>query len=169
MKNRITLPCILLLLAPLMSSLSLAQSSSQGSSDSSPYPVIYGQKDDGFPEKLKVRGTIEEVSMAGSDCGGIAWAGTLKVKLEGKMEGYGSESVYVLVPCFSDGRGEREYLKKCVDITVTKQYAKGKPCYYDLVANSIDSKGVPFYCLKELGEGKLIEKIECSAAKRKSR
>ena len=107
--------------------------------------------------------------MTDTSCGIIAWAGTLKIKLENKIDGYNPEYVYVLVPCFMDERGQRKYLKKCVDVTVTKQYAKGKPCYYDLVANDIDSKGVPFYCLQEWGEGKLIEKIECGAKKGKSK
>src|SRR5688572_918505 len=126
MKNRIAILCILLLLVSLALSQSFAQSNSQGGSDSSPCPVIYGRKDDGFPETLKLRGTIEEVSMTDSYCGVIAWAGTLKIKLENKIESYNPEYVYVLVPCFMDERGKRKYLMKCVDITVTKQYAKDK-------------------------------------------
>src|SRR5690242_9590459 len=71
-------------------------------SDSSPISFAYGRKGDGFPDDLNIRGTITELTFAQAYCGGIAFAGTLKIKLLNKIEGYPPENVFVVVTCFLD-------------------------------------------------------------------
>jgi hypothetical protein len=115
-------------------------------------PVVFGKKDDGYPEKLKVRGVITELSFAQAYCGVIAWSGTIKVKLLDKIEGYPYENVFIVVPCFLDPNNENKYLKKMVQVDVFKlyddynQYKKKKPCYFEIITNTLNSNNIPFYC-----------------------
>jgi hypothetical protein len=110
----------------------------------SSFPVIYGRKDDNLPKRMKVRGVIEEVTFIPMSCGVICWSGTAKIKLLNKVKGYEPTYVYITVLCFT-GRRE-DFINKIVEVKVIKLKA-GKPLSCEGVANSIDSKGVPFYRL----------------------
>ncbi len=149
--------------------LTVAQSQSQSrieftaSEVSSPVPVVFGRKDDGLPEKMGVRGVIKDLTFISAGCGGVAWAGTLRIRLDEKISGYSPEDVFVVVGCFPDfekfGYQRDRYLNQSVMLTVSKLYPEYQfgvfadinkvPCPFDLITNKINSKGVPFYCTNE--------------------
>lgn len=121
--------------------------------------VVYGSKKDGLPDNLTVRGTITDVSFAIAECGGIIWAGTLKIKLSDKIESYPHENVFVVVKCFT-GDDKSKYMNKIVSLNLEKIYNKKKgPCYFEIVTNTINSNGVPFYCAL-LGQEEILKIIE---------
>jgi hypothetical protein len=131
----------------------LPQSYAQEQSDAFPkgVPIVYGKKHDGMPLKLKMRGVISEVSPAWIYCGVLATAGTIKVQLTDNIEGYPHKSVYLVLPCFGEdkAKAEAKYLNRALNVEVQKLYAPGKPCYFEVMLNQINSHGVPFYCLKD--------------------
>jgi hypothetical protein len=108
-------------------------------------PVTYGNKDDGFPDSVKLRGLIAKVSFTG-DCGFSRGAGVLQIKLARTPRGYNRDHIYVAAPCLMGYEGEEQYLGKEVCMIV-KKMTRGDTCDADYVRNTIDSKGVPFYCL----------------------
>ena len=133
---------------------------SSASSDSSPIPLVHGRKNDGLPDNLRVRGTITGLSFARAYCGDIAWAGTLKIKLFNRIDGYPREDVFVVVTCFLDPGNENKYLNKVVSLDLAKLYGKKDgPCYFDIATNTIDSKGAAFYCTA-LGQDQILKVIE---------
>lgn len=168
----------LLVLAGLSGSGGLAQEKAGGGGEAAAgrrappeMPVVFGKKGDGLPERFKARGVITEVSFAPADCGTIFWSGTIKIELLDKVEGYPHEDVFVVVPCFVDPGGEGKYLKKTVGLRVSKQYEDHrydarKPCYFEIIINTINSRGVPFYCSEEGREG-ILKSIGRQAAARK--
>jgi hypothetical protein len=107
-------------------------------------PVIYGKKGDNLPKKIKVRGTIEEVSFVPFYCGTICFSGTAKIKLLNKIKGYKPEYAYVVILCFI-GK-EADYINKIIEVEATK-LREGKTYGCGSIVNSIDSKGVAFYGL----------------------
>ena len=109
----------------------------------SSHPVIYGTKSDNLPQKMKVRGVIEEVSFVPAACGDICWIGTAKIKLLNKIKGYEPEYAYITLLCFMGKEGD--FLNKTVEVKVSK-LEKGKMSNCEIV-NSIDSNGVAFYRL----------------------
>lgn len=134
---------------------------------SSPVPVIFGKKSDGLPETMKVRGRISEVSFSRA-CGVILWSGTLKVKLLDKTEGYPYEYAFIVVNCLEDSQNEAKYLDKVVEMNVSKLYPKyrkyrgAKTFYFELIDNTINSGGVPFYCTS-MGRDETLKNIERQA------
>lgn len=119
-------------------------------------PVVFGRRDDGFPERLEVHGVITELCFAGGKCGGNWESGTIKVKLLDNIEGYPHENVFVVVSCFYDPDfEEKKYLKKVVRLEVSKLYpnynrsTEERPCYYEIITNTIKSRGTPFYCTRK--------------------
>ena len=117
-------------------------------------PLIYGKKNDGLPDKMKLSGVITETSYAAFHCGIIYSAGTLKIKLLEKINGYPYDDVFVVIGCFLDPCHEDKYLNKNVDMQVFKLYedynrrSKRNPCYFEHITNTIKSNGTPFYCSK---------------------
>ena len=118
---------------------------------SAPVPVVFGKEDDGLPEKLHVVGRIAKVSFSRA-CGGVYWSGTIKIKLLQKIANYPFQSVFVVVNCLEDSENEKKYLGKIVRLEVSKLYPKLREYqdldtfYFELIDNTIDSGGVPFYC-----------------------
>lgn len=118
---------------------------------SSPIPVIFGRKNDGVPERFRARGVITGVSFSRA-CGGVLWSGTLKIKLLDRVKGYPYDSVFVVVNCLEDYGNEKRYLNKVVGMDVFKLYPKYRKFrgvntfYFELIDNTIDSQGAPFYC-----------------------
>lgn len=110
------------------------------------FPVTYGNSNDGFPQKLKARGTITRVSYAPPRCGELIFAATFEVKLDGKLSGYDAPFVYLVVPCLYKPEGPERFLNRRVEINATKQDGKRRPCFFDIETNSVNSKGLPFYC-----------------------
>jgi len=131
----------------------LQQSQAQEQSNTLPkgVPIVYGKKDDRLPKKLKVRGILVEASPAWIYCGVLATAGTIKVQLTDNIEGYPHKNVYLVLPCFADDKAEAEakYLNRALSVVAHKLYAPGKPCYFEVVLNRINSQAIPFYCLKD--------------------
>lgn len=125
------------------------------------YPIFYGKKDDGFPDVILIDGTIVEASLNSRMCGTMAFAGTMKIRLDKKIEGYNNDFVYVLVTCFFDEEGKERYLNKCVKFKVNKLYEENYQFSASLSNNS-DSKGIPFYETGYFGEDNLYEKIKCN-------
>jgi hypothetical protein len=135
---------ILLLLALVCTIVSTAQPAPPAEAQS--FPITYGSKNDGLPRRLKVRGTITQVSYAPPKCGELIFPATFAVKLDGKLEGYRHPFIYLVVPCLYQPEGAEKFLNRRVEINATKQYEKRQPCFYDIEANHINSKGLPFYC-----------------------
>ena len=132
---------------------------------SSPIPIVFGKKKDGFPEKLKVRGVIAEFSYADAYCGRVHQSGTIRMKVIETTKKYPYEDIYMVVPCFLDPNNEGKYLGKTVKMEVSKLYAdynnirKINACYYELITNTIESHGVPFYCSR-MGQEEIFANIE---------
>lgn len=140
---------------------------------SGPVPIVFGSKKDGFPENMKVRGIIKELTFAEAACGVIAWSGTLKIELTQKIENYDKNNVFVVIGCFGDfekfERDESKYLNKEIEINVSKLYpnyrfgyfknVKKVPCAFEIITNEISSDGSPFYCAGSV-ISESIEKIE---------
>jgi hypothetical protein len=118
---------------------------------SSPVPVVFGKKSDGLPEKLQVVGRITSVSFSRA-CGGVYWSGTIKMELLQMIPNYPYRNVFVVVNCLEDSQNEKEYLNKVVRIELSKLYPELRKFrdpgsfYFELIDNTIDSGGVPFYC-----------------------
>lgn len=110
------------------------------------FPIAYGSRNDGFPRKLKARGTISQVNYAPPRCGELIFAATFEIKLDGKLSGYRYPFLYLVVPCLYKPDGPEEFLNQRIEISATKQDGKRRPCFFDIETNSINSKGVPFYC-----------------------
>ena len=125
------------------------------------FPVTYGKKDDGFPDTLSTRGIIERLSFS-PDCGLVHGGGVLQIKLARTAGGYNSEHMYVVAPCLLSSEGREQYVGKVVCMSV-KKMKQGDMCHSDYILNSIDSKGVPFYCLSwqswKLKE--FLKQVEC--------
>jgi hypothetical protein len=136
-----------LLLACLIIAVCTAQQATRAD-DPQLFPIVYGGKADGLPEKLSVRGTISQVNYAPPRCGELIFAATFEIKLDGKLSGYDHPFLYVVVPCLYQPEGAEKFLGQHVEITATKQYEKRQPCFFDIESNRINSKGVPFYCVK---------------------
>jgi hypothetical protein len=134
---------------------------------SSPIPVVFGKKNDGWPEKMKVRGIISEISFS-VGCGVILWSGTLKIELLDRIEGYPYEYVFVVVNCLEDSQNEAKYLNKVVEMDVSKLYPKYrkyrgvKTFYCELINNTINSSGMPFYCTN-MWRDEILKNIEQQA------
>lgn len=132
---------ILMLFAVVVSELCLAQANRQS------FPIRYGSKNDGLPRRLKVRGVISRVDYAPPHfCGELVFPTTLEVRLDRKASGYKHPFVYLVVPCLYQPEGALGFLNQRIEINATKQYARGRPCFYDREENEIDSGGLPFYC-----------------------
>ncbi|MDT5060535.1 MAG: hypothetical protein QOH63_994 [Acidobacteriota bacterium] len=112
------------------------------------FPIVYGGKTDDLPEKLTVRGTISQVNYAPPRCGELIFAATFEIRLDGKLRGYNHPFLYLVVPCLYRPEGAEKFLGQHIEITATKQYEKRQPCFFDIESNRINSKGVPFYCVK---------------------
>jgi hypothetical protein len=133
-----------MLLALLIIAPCLAQQATQ--SDLQSFPIVYGVKTNGLPEKLTARGTISQVNYAPPRCGELIFAATFEIKLDRKLSGYDHPFLYLVVPCLYQPEGAEKFLGQRVEITATKQYEKRQPCFFDIESNPINSKGVPFYC-----------------------
>jgi len=125
------------------------------------FPVIYGKKDDGFPDRLSTRGIITKMSFTG-ECGFSRGAGVLQIKLTRTTPGYNGEYIYVAAPCLLGWEGDERYPGKEVCMTV-KKMKQGDTCHADYIRNTIDSKGVPFYCLswKSSEFKEFLKQVEC--------
>jgi hypothetical protein len=115
-----------------------------------PVQVVFGKTGDGLPEKMDVIGRITEVSFS-TPCGTIAWAGTIKLELLEKSRTYPHKNVYVVMLCLQDRQNEKKYLGKVVKLKLLKLYpkyrhSKDDSFYFELIENTINSRGVPFYC-----------------------
>jgi len=124
-------------------------------------PVTYGKKDDGFPDSVHLRGVIAKMSFTG-DCGFSRGAGVLQIKLARPTPGYNSEYIYVAASCLVGWEGDDQYSGKEVCITVNKMKL-GDTCGADYIHNTLDSKGVPFYCLswKSAKYKEFLKQVEC--------
>jgi hypothetical protein len=161
----------LLLLLYVSEPLSLAQRKANKktaptpSNISQPTDVVFAARNDGLPDTLKLRGTITEVSFAQADCGVIFWSGTAKIELLEKINGYPHENVFLVVPCFVNLNNQQKYLNKVVRLEVSKlypnynHYSKKTPCYFEIITNTINSRGVPFYC-SLFGQEEILKSIE---------
>jgi hypothetical protein len=129
---------------------------------SAPVPIVFGRKNDGLPEKIEVRGTIEDLTFARAGCGVVAWGGTLRVRLDRKIPGYPYKDVFIVISCFPDFEKfdhRDQYIDKPVALALSKLYPQYQfgmfkdinkvPCAFDLITNQIDSEGVPFYCTQD--------------------
>lgn len=109
------------------------------------FPIIYGKKDDGFPDRVNLRGAIAKVSFSNS-CGFWRGGGVLQIKVARSKPGYNNEHIYVAAPCLMGWEGDEQYADRIVCMSVEKMKL-GDTCNSDYIRNIIDSKGVPFYCL----------------------
>ena len=125
------------------------------------FPVIYGKKDDGFPDRVNLRGAIVKVSFADS-CGFWRSGGVLQIKIARIPPGYNSEHLYVVAPCLMGWEGDEQYAGRVVCMSV-KKMKLGEMCHADYIRNSIDSKGVPFYCLswKSWKYKEFLKQVDC--------
>lgn len=117
---------------------------------SSPVPVVFGKKDDGLPEELLVVGRISKVSFS-RPCGVVYWSGTIKIQPLQKIPNYPHKNVFVVVNCLQDSQNEKKYLNKVVKLKLSKLYPEQRmfrnpdTFFFELIDNTIDSGGVPFY------------------------
>jgi hypothetical protein len=128
-------------------------------------PLIFASKDDNLPEEINVRGTITEITFPSAYCGWVRNAGTLKIKLTEQIADYPHQFVYVAAACFLDLKGEEKYLGQEVCFTA-KLMRDCRRCP-EVVSNTIDSGGLPFYWLSWVTGGRksFLEQIGCDVKK----
>jgi hypothetical protein len=154
MKIKVVFKNIILMLIALVIALVIgdggrcqAQQAQQPGAQS--FPITYGSNGDGLPRRLKVRGTITQVDYAPPRCGELIFPATFEVRLDGGAHDYKRPFVYLVVPCLYQPEGaEQELRGKRVEVTALKQDSKRRPCFYDIKTNSINSGGLPFYCVQ---------------------
>ncbi|MCM3869727.1 MAG: hypothetical protein ND895_03365 [Pyrinomonadaceae bacterium] len=113
-------------------------------------PVVYGNDNDGFPKKMKIRGVVTKVTMTHIACGVLCLWGTAEIRLLKKPKGYHYEYLYVSVLCF--GGNEKDYLSKIVEQNVRKSSERRyEKVYCTIIYNFLDSQGKPFYDLYQQG------------------
>lgn len=134
------------LLAPALAGLCAAQQATKA--ERQVFPIVYGHKGDGLPRSFTARGTISRVDYAPPHCGELIFPATLKVRLDGKVDGYRHPFLYLVVPCLYQPDGAEKFLNQRIEITVAKLDEKVRPCFFDIKRSAIDSGGVPFYCAK---------------------
>jgi hypothetical protein len=154
---------VLTLLALALTSLCRAQQATRAEPPLS--PMIYGRKADNLPRKLTARGTIKQVHYAAPACGELVFAATLEIKLDAQVKGYHHPSLYLVVPCLYQPAGALQLLNRHVEIAVTRQEGKARPCFFDFETSRIDSKGLPFYCAHREEIMKAIARDAASAPK----
>lgn len=109
-------------------------------------PVVLGAKDDGFPNKIKIKGVVTKVTLVQISCGVLCHFGIAEIKLSERPKGYNSDFIYVTVLCFS-GKKE-DYLNRTIEQTVLKtDKTRSNKYYCGSIYNFIDSSGLPFYDL----------------------
>ena len=137
----------------------------QDDRDDQEFPVTYGKKDDGFPDIVAARGVITKASFS-RDCGIVHGGGVLQIKLARTPGGYSREHIYVAAPCLMGWEGYEQYMGKEVCMTV-KKMKFGDMCNADYIHNTIDSKGVPFYCLswQSAKFKEFLKQVECKINK----
>lgn len=116
-------------------------------------PVIYGRANDGFPNTISTKGTIADVDFREARCGGIATAGTMKIRLDTQIENYKSEFVYLVVFC-AEASDRKKFVGKKIEITAAK-LVKFPYTFSVFVSNKFDSMRVPFYLANGGGFGEL--------------
>jgi hypothetical protein len=121
--------------------------------------IIYAKESDGLPKEINAKGTIIDASVAGTYCGVTATAGTLKIKLDEKVENYDNDYLYVIVLCLA-GKENENLLGQHIEIKVKKMTEF--PYTYGVRLASIDSNGTPFYLSTVEGVGGLLEQLEKS-------
>ena len=68
-----------------------------------------------------------------------------------KVKDYPHRNLFVVVNCPEDSENEKKYLNKVVRLEVSKLYPEytrfrdPESFYFELIDNTIDSDGVPFY------------------------
>jgi hypothetical protein len=136
-----------------------------GSFASTPYPVVFGKPDDGFPNRIHIQGTVVEASPEAFYCGAVATGGTLKIRLDTAIEGYPDAFVYLFVLCYAVEKKETLVNQRVV---VDANKLVGNPYGFGVsVSNQSDSKGTPFYYLKDFdGNGGLLPKIRAEREKK---
>lgn len=113
--------------------------------------IVYGKDGDGFPDKIKVTGTIVGANAAQKVCGFTGGnAGTLKIKLDEQVKDYENEYLYVIVSCLFSRKGNEEFLNKKIEISAKKMVKYPYQSSVFLV-NDFDTKGVPFYVSDDSG------------------
>lgn len=113
------------------------------------FPITYGSKNDRLPSRLRAQGTITQISYAASRCGELVFPATLKVKLDKRVSGYRHPFLYLVVSCLHQPEGtEQQLLNQRIEVNARKQDGKGRPCFSDFHTSSINSRGVPFYCIE---------------------
>lgn len=120
------------------------------------FPIVYGSKGDGLPQKLTARGTITRISYAPPHCGELIFAATLEIKLDGKLRGYPHRFIYLVVPCLYQPAGAEKFLDRHIEIAAMKQNKEGQACLVDIKTGNINSGGLPFYCVDR---EELLQKI----------
>lgn len=145
---------LLLLLTLSLTGMCPAQQATED--DPQTFPIVYGSKTDGLPQKVMVRGTITRISYSPPHCGELIFAATLEVKLDGKLRGYPQRFIYLVVPCLYQPEGAEKFLNRHIEIAATKQNKDGQACLVDIKTGKINSGGVPFYCVDR---EELLQKI----------
>jgi hypothetical protein len=125
--------------------------------------IVYAKENDGLPKEILAKGTIVDASVAGTYCGTIATGGTLKIKLNEKVNGYDHEFLYVIVLCLA-GRENEDIVGKQIELKLKKMTKF--PYKYTVRLASLDSKGVPFYLSTIDGVGGLIEKLDSKSSEK---
>lgn len=112
--------------------------------------IVYGKEDDGFPNEVKAKGTIVKANTSGRLCGTFANAGTLKIKLDEKNEGYKDDYLYVIVLCLFSTKDGEEFLNKRIEVSA-KKLIKYPYTFDVMLSNNLDTKGIPFYLSDDEG------------------
>ncbi len=126
-------------------------------------PIVYAKENDELPNKIKAKGEIVDATVSGTYCGTIATGGTLKIKLNEKIENYSDDYLYVVVLCLA-GEENENLVGKNIEIEV-KKLTKFPYNFGVLLSNGIDSDGNPFYLSTVEGVGGLLKQIDKKSKK----
>jgi len=108
------------------------------------YPIVRDTLNQ-FPDSLIVEGEIADY-ITGVSCGVFCGSGALKIKLTKANAKYAHDFLFIGVPCFSECP---DTFKTRKIWTVSKISLTDHSCYWtEVPVNKFDSKGTPFYTIK---------------------
>ena len=86
-------------------------------------PIVYGHRDDGYPDSLVVVGVVEDAYPVNAYCSGIIgpWSGTVAVRLDDSIN-FRHPVVYVALECLAGPGAEELVLGRRIEVVAHKLY-----------------------------------------------
>jgi hypothetical protein len=104
--------------------------------------VVYANDNDGLPQIIMVKGVVVDVATNGTLCGTFTTAGSIKVKLDPKVQGFSDEYIHVVLMCLI-GNDPKAFIGRSVDFEAKKMTKF--PFTFQVELAAVETHGKPFY------------------------